>query len=86
MIIWPTFYHGLKMAKSWQNDIVLGFTGWSKLKERVLQYDFMIIDRKFYFYPLFNWLRNIKNFIYSVSSRSNNEFYIRGIIPTHIIG
>ena len=31
----------------------------------------MIIDRKFYFYPLFNWLRNIKNFIYSVSSRSN---------------
>ena len=61
----------------------MGFTGWSKLKERVLQYDFMIIDRKFYFYPLFNWLRNIKNFIYSVSSRSNNEFYIRGNIPTH---
>ena len=61
----------------WQNSgkwLCPGFTGWSKLKERVLQYDFMIIDRKFYFYPLFNWLRNIKNFIYSVSSRSNNEF------------
>ena len=40
---------------------------------------FMIIDRKFYFYPLFNWLRNIKNFIYSVSSRSNGEFYISSV-------
>jgi len=41
-------------AKSWQYEW-LGFYRLIQVKrKKVLQYDFMIIDRKSYFYPLFN--------------------------------